>query len=85
MLRVRGSQEGGELRSRMETIETYIVRIYRRNRDDTRKIAGLVETVGKDEKKSFTSQEELWRILNLGKKEMKQNTGKRKGGIGHET
>lgn len=57
----------------METIETYIIRVYRRNRDDPRKIAGLVETVGKDEKKAFASQEELLRILNTERKKRKRD------------
>jgi hypothetical protein len=51
------------LRSCMETIETYIIRVYRRNRNDPRKIAGLVETVGKNEKKAFSTREQLWDIL----------------------
>jgi len=48
-----------------ETIETYIVRIYRRDRDDPQKIAGLVETVGKNEKRSFSRRDQLWEILSL--------------------
>ncbi|HWR72830.1 MAG TPA: hypothetical protein VN604_06650 [Nitrospirota bacterium] len=58
-----GKREGGELRSRMETIETYIVRIYRRDDKDDEKIMGLVETAGKDKKERFGSREELYRII----------------------
>lgn len=47
----------------METVETYIVRIYRRDRNDPEKIAGLVETVGSGEKRLFDSLEALWGVL----------------------
>jgi hypothetical protein len=36
-------------------MESYIVRVYRRGRDDPDEIAGLVETVGTDERRSFKS------------------------------
>ncbi len=71
-----GAGRKAELRPCMETIETYIIRVYRRNRDDPRKIAGLVETVGKNEKKAFSNREELWDILeheeNRTKKDLKK-------------
>ena len=44
-------------------METYIVRIYRRETDDHRMLAGTVEEPGKPEKKVFTSVKELWNIL----------------------
>lgn len=36
-------------------MESYIVRIYRRGRNDPSEVAGLVETVGSDEKNAFQS------------------------------
>ena len=36
-------------------MESYIVRVYRRMQNDNGDIAGLVETVGSDEKRSFQS------------------------------
>ena len=36
-------------------MESFIVRIYRRDRNDPDEVAGLVETVGTDEKKAFQS------------------------------
>jgi len=36
-------------------MESFIVRIYRRSRTKPSEIAGLVETVGSDEKKAFQS------------------------------
>lgn len=47
----------------METIDTYIVRIYRRDESDREKTTGLVEIVGTDKKEPFRSREELWKIL----------------------
>jgi len=55
-------------------MENYIVRIYRRDEQDDRKIAGLVEIIEADEKKSFASFEELRRILDLPRK--RQGKGK---------
>jgi len=36
-------------------MESYIVRVYRRSQNDTGDVAGIVETVGTDEKKTFQS------------------------------
>jgi hypothetical protein len=36
-------------------MESYIVRIYRRNQNDAGEVAGLVETVGTDLKRPFQS------------------------------
>jgi len=36
-------------------MESYIVRVYRRSQNNTHEVAGLVETVGSDEKKAFQS------------------------------
>lgn len=47
----------------MKSIDTYIIRIYRRDEDDPRNIAGLVEIIGGDEKMTFTSWEELQGVL----------------------
>jgi hypothetical protein len=43
----------------------YIVRIYRRGKDDTRLVVGIVEEVGVREKKGFHCIEELRIILDL--------------------
>ena len=43
----------------------YIVRIYRRGKDDPRMVVGIVEQVGVREKKGFHCIEELRLILNL--------------------
>jgi hypothetical protein len=48
-------------------METYIIRIYRRDPDDPMKISGLVKSVGLDEEKAFTCLEELNEILVSGR------------------
>lgn len=45
-------------------MDSYVVRIYRRNNGSPQKIVGLVELVDCEEEKSFTSFEELRAILN---------------------
>jgi len=42
----------------------YIVRIYRREKDNPRELVGIVEEVGGEGKKTFSSLDELWEILN---------------------
>jgi hypothetical protein len=44
-------------------MEYFIVRIYRRDEDDRRRVSGLVETVGVEGTNTFHSSEELWSIL----------------------
>lgn len=45
-------------------MDNYIVRSYRRKRDDPRVPVGLVEEVGTKGKKAFNDLDDLWRILN---------------------
>jgi len=45
-------------------MESYIVRIYRRDKDDAQKIAGRVENVSQEENREFTSTSELLTILS---------------------
>lgn len=44
-------------------MDNYIVRIYRRDKDVPEKIAGLVETVGTDETRSFLSLSDLVKTI----------------------
>jgi hypothetical protein len=46
-------------------MENYIVRIYRRDEKDGRRIAGMVEIIEADDRKPFASFEELRQILDL--------------------
>lgn len=45
-------------------MESYIVRLYRRDAGQTGNLVGLVETVGKDEQRPFHSADELVAILS---------------------
>ena len=45
----------------------YIVRIYRHEKERPRGIVGIVEEVGAEGKRAFTSLDELWQILNPSK------------------
>jgi hypothetical protein len=52
-------------------LESYIVRIYRGEKDNSRNLVGIVEEVERDEKKAFTNLDELWTILNSTRKKPK--------------
>lgn len=45
-------------------MESYVVRIYRRNSSSPQNLVGLVELVEVDQERAFTSFEELRAILN---------------------
>ena len=45
-------------------MKNYIVRIYRHEKDNPRKIVGVVEEPEIEVKKAFTNLDELWGILN---------------------
>lgn len=44
-------------------MDCYIVRIYRRDENDSRNIVGLVETIGIEERRAFKGTDELITIL----------------------
>lgn len=46
-------------------MDSYVVRVYRRNQNNTEEIAGLVETVATDEKRSFRSFSGLVTAIRL--------------------
>jgi hypothetical protein len=45
-------------------VDNYIVRIYRREKDNPRLLVGLVEEIGVSGKKAFNNLDDLWEILN---------------------
>jgi len=49
-------------------VDNYIVRIYRREKDNPRVLVGLVEEVGKKGKRAFNDLDDLWEILNADKR-----------------
>jgi hypothetical protein len=49
-------------------VDNYIVRIYRREKDNPRVLVGLVEEVGTKGKRAFNDLDDLWEILNSVKR-----------------
>jgi len=47
---------------------SYLVRIYRRAENNPRMLIGVVEEIGKTEKRAFNNLDELWDILNPERK-----------------
>jgi len=54
-------------------MESYLVRIYRREEDNPRLLVGVVEMPGENGKKAFSNLYELWDILNPIKRALKKN------------
>jgi len=48
-------------------MESYIVRIYRREEQGSSPVSGLVEKVGASGQEVFGTKEELWNILSVTK------------------
>jgi len=60
-------------------LKNYIVRIYRQEKNNPRKIVGVVEEPEIEGKRAFTNLDELWGILNpVGDEES------RRGNIGNK-
>ncbi len=62
-------------------MDNYIVRIYRREKDNPRLLVGLVEEVGVSGKKAFNSLDDLWEILNGQKSGDKKYQRNKKGAL----
>lgn len=60
-------------------MDNYIVRIYRREKDNPRLLVGLVEEVGVSGKKAFNNLDDLWEILNAQESGAAQNKRNKKG------
>lgn len=52
-----------------EILQNYVLRIYRREKNDPRILVGVVEEVGVEGNKAFSNVDELWSILNPSKTE----------------
>ena len=57
-------------------MENYIVRIYRRDHDESANVAGIVESVETEKKQAFKNMNELARILCTPKKKSSQKRKK---------
>ncbi len=60
-------------------MDNYIVRIYRRAKDNPRLLVGLVEEVGVSGKKAFNNLDDLWEILNRQESGAARNKQNKKG------
>jgi hypothetical protein len=62
-------------------LETYIVRIYRREAEDPRLMSGIVEASGLPEKKAFVNVDGLVAILSQKQHQGKDRTGLKGEGL----
>ncbi|MFQ5660984.1 MAG: hypothetical protein ACE5GZ_11195 [Gammaproteobacteria bacterium] len=49
-------------------MESYIVRIHRRDEQDVHPVRGIVEQVGAEDQDAFGTMQELWNILSVTKR-----------------
>jgi hypothetical protein len=63
-------------------LKDYVLRIYRREKNDPQIVVGVVEEVGVEGNKAFTNLDELWSILNPLKAESPK-TKKRNKSLKH--
>jgi hypothetical protein len=54
-------------------MESFIVRIYRQEKDNPENLVGTIEHVDTGSKKTFRRIKELWEILNNTEKKVKKN------------
>jgi len=54
-------------------MESFIVRIYRQEKDNPENLVGTIEHVDTSGKKAFRRVKELWEILNNTKEKAKKN------------
>ncbi len=54
-------------------MESYIVRVYRRDEQGTHPVRGVVEQVGAEDQDTFGTMQELWNILSLTKRRRKKS------------
>ena len=54
-------------------MDTYVIRIYRRDEHDPRILIGVVEEVGAEGNSAFGNLDELWSILNSSKTNTSQS------------
>ncbi len=53
-------------------MDTYVIRIYRRDENDPRILVGVVEEVGVEGNRAFGNLDELWFILDSSKAKTSQ-------------
>ncbi|HAS16564.1 MAG TPA: hypothetical protein DCR39_01375 [Nitrospiraceae bacterium] len=58
------------------SIDNYIVRIYRWDNDNPRRLVGVVEQVGLQGKLAFHNLDELWTILSSARSKLPRKKGR---------
>ncbi len=58
-------------------MDSYIVRIYRRDDDKSSPSRGIVEKVGDVGQETFGTMEELWKILSIKRRKFKGRNDKK--------
>jgi hypothetical protein len=61
-------------------LKNYILRIYQYKKNNPGRFVGVVEEPERKEKKAFTNLDELWEILNQGRRRAGANKKREKGG-----
>ncbi|MDH4163773.1 MAG: hypothetical protein OEW15_13970 [Nitrospirota bacterium] len=61
-------------------MENYIIRIYRRDNDDPRKMNGIIESVEAGEQKPFGTYTELWEVLRSKDRDAEKSNKRKKRG-----
>jgi hypothetical protein len=61
-------------------ISTYIIRLYRFQKNRPRSLLGVVEKVGEKGKKAFANYDELWGILNASPSGKSHERPRKRGG-----
>jgi hypothetical protein len=64
---MKGVEEGEVSLVKPLSFSSYIVHIYRMQKNHRRGLVGVLEKVGSKGKKAFTNYDELWDILSRGK------------------
>lgn len=63
------------------SVNNYIVRIYRYDKDNPRRLVGVVEQVGVEGKKAFHNLDELWTILSSARSKLPMKRKSEERGI----
>jgi hypothetical protein len=59
-------------------LDSYVVRVYRQEKNNPRVLVGTVEKVGKRGRSAFTNMDELWEIVDEGAERAKAKRLERK-------
>ena len=64
-------------------MDSYVVRIYRQEKNNPRKLVGVVEEIGVKGKRAFVNIDDLWEILSESKdrEEVTVKSGKNKTAV----